>query len=353
MEFDFDKIYEKLILSAELQELEKKRFEVKKYTIIGRLILLPIILIFHFLILYGSLSDLFYEYDLFSPRGIFTVMQVALPTLVWVVVLFWLVLTKFKWGYSQFNKNYKDNVTTKMANIILPEMQYYPSRGISIVDYVRSGLYFRDPITINCDSQDLFIGKIDKTTFQFSEVLEWRNRFFKIVNGKRERATIPKGRGIIVTKTGRKFKGVFFMADFHKDFNGFTVITRNNSSKIVKYINSTKAFDNLNKVKLENSAFEKIFDVYSTDQVESRYLLSPLIMERLVEINKKFSAKITFSFRESMIYIAVPQKTNHFEAPIFSSMLSKKKLETEFGLLVMLIEIIKDLNLNTRIWSKK
>ena len=37
-------------------------------------------------------------------------------------------------------------------------------------------------------------------------------------------------------------------------------------------------------MKLENPDFEKTFDVYSTDQIEARYLLSPSMMERLLAL---------------------------------------------------------------------
>ena len=61
-------------------------------------------------------------------------------------------------------------------------------------------------------------------------------------------------------------KGFFFIADFQKDFQGHTTILRNSLFKL-----SSSG----SRVKLENPDFEKTFDVYSTDQIEARYLLSP------------------------------------------------------------------------------
>ncbi|MEM1391353.1 MAG: DUF3137 domain-containing protein, partial [Pseudomonadota bacterium] len=42
------------------------------------------------------------------------------------------------------------------------------------------------------------------------------------------------------------------------------------------------------RVKLESPQFESAFEVYSTDQVEARYILTPDLMQRLVELEKTF-----------------------------------------------------------------
>ena len=63
------------------------------------------------------------------------------------------------------------------------------------------------------------------------------------------------------------------MADFHKDFKGKTTILRDRLFKL-RFGES--------RVKMENPDFENTFDVYSTDQVEARYLITPFMMERLL-----------------------------------------------------------------------
>jgi hypothetical protein len=48
-----------------------------------------------------------------------------------------------------------------------------------------------------------------------------------------------------------------------------------------------KYFLSKDRVKLENQEFEKIFDVQSKDEVEARRLLTPKMMEKLVELVKQ------------------------------------------------------------------
>ena len=129
-----------------------------------------------------------------------------------------------------------------------------------------------------------------------------------------------------------------------KDFQGHTTILRNSLFKL-----SSSG----SRVKLENPDFEKTFDVYSTDQIEARYLLSPSMMERLLALDREFNRNITISFRDSNILIAIPESRNHFEASIWKPMDDLSQLKNDFSMIHALVSIVEDLNLNTRIWSKK
>ena len=52
-------------------------------------------------------------------------------------------------------------------------------------------------------------------------------------------------------------------------------------------------------VKLENVEFEKQFAVYSTDQLEARYILTPQLMERLLAVQSAESGRIRVLFENS------------------------------------------------------
>jgi len=58
-------------------------------------------------------------------------------------------------------------------------------------------------------------------------------------------------------------------------------------------------------VKLENIDFEKEFDVYSEDKIESRVLLTPSFMYRLVDYVNKISRKRIYElfFKDDYIYV--------------------------------------------------
>jgi hypothetical protein len=106
-------------------------------------------------------------------------------------------------------------------------------------------------------------------------------------------------------------------------------------------------------VKLEDPEFEKEFCVYSDDQVEARYILSPSLMKRIVDFKRKWNTKVYLSFRHSKVYIAIKTNKNLFETRLFKSIVDYSFMEENMRYIILLTEIVEDLNLNTRIWTKK
>ena len=70
-------------------------------------------------------------------------------------------------------------------------------------------------------------------------------------------------------------------------------------------------------------------------------------------LDRKFPGKITVSFYNSNIIIAIPDRTDHFETSIWRSQLHNNSLKQEYDTLSALTGIVNDLNLNLRIWSKE
>ncbi|MDF1575544.1 MAG: DUF3137 domain-containing protein [Bacteroidales bacterium] len=151
------------------------------------------------------------------------------------------------------------------------------------------------------------------------------------------------------------FKGLFFVADFNKHFYGHTLVLPDTAEKMLgKLGHSLQAFSSRGElIKLEDPEFEKEFCVYSNDQVEARYILSPSLMQRIVEFKRKWNTKVYLSFGDSKVYIAIKMNKNLFETRLFKSIVDYNFIEENIRFLVLLTGIVEDLNLNTRIWTKK
>ena len=67
----------------------------------------------------------------------------------------------------------------------------------------------------------------------------------------------------------------------------------------------------------------------------------------------KWKTKIYLSFVDSKVYIAVSLNKNLFETRLFKTIVNYSFIEENVKYLILLIEIVEDLNLNTRIWSKQ
>ena len=81
---------------------------------------------------------------------------------------------------------------------------------------------------------------------------------------------------------------------------------------ITKYFEKNE--EALNEVLLEDPNFAKRFNVYSSDQVEARYLVTPAFMHRFYNLKTAFGAKkAKCSFYDNTLMIAINTNKNLFE----------------------------------------
>ena len=76
------------------------------------------------------------------------------------------------------------------------------------------------------------------------------------------------------------FRGLFIATKINKNIKCETII------KTDKFFNE-KSISAKNKVALEDIEFEKVFEVYSDNQIEARYFLTTAFMERLLGYRNK------------------------------------------------------------------
>ncbi len=107
------------------------------------------------------------------------------------------------------------------------------------------------------------------------------------------------------------FKGILINLSMHKDFKGQTIIKKD-SGKIFNWLGDK--LSDYDKVTLEDPVFEKEFEVYSSDQIEARYLLTTAFMERLIKLKDSFNGQdIQCSFYDNKLLIMIKLKKNMFE----------------------------------------
>ena len=92
--------------------------------------------------------------------------------------------------------------------------------------------------------------------------------------------------------------------------------------------------------------------VRSTEQQEARYILTPKIMEALVNLHTKYPHPTHISFIGKRVYFAITFGKQLFEPRIFKPVAAFQDVEQLYNLFMLNTEIIKELNLNTRIWTK-
>ncbi len=239
---------------------------------------------------------------------------------------------------KEYRAIYKQDVVKSIVNLINPDWQYASDGRISENDYQKSQLF--NTRWDKYEGDDLVSGVIEKTDFQFSE-LHTQYKTYTTKDGKTEEEwhTI--------------FKGLFAHADFNKHIKGRTFILPEHAKKdFTKYNLSEKDGGETELVKLENPEFEKIFKVFSTDQIESRYILTPTMMEAIVNIYKKYKKRVHFSFIGSRVFVAMSFNKDLFEPRIIKSGVRFEDMEQMNDQFNLIQTIIHEMNLNTRIWTK-
>lgn len=113
-----------------------------------------------------------------------------------------------------------------------------------------------------------------------------------------------------VTGSGKNrstvFKGVVVKLDMNKNFTSHTVITSDT-------LFHKSPVHGLRHTTLEDVEFEKKFDVFTNDEVDARYLITPTFMKRLQAMKIAFKAdKIRCAFYGNLLLIALSTKKDLF-----------------------------------------
>ncbi len=166
--------------------------------------------------------------------------------------------------------------------------------------------------------------------------------------------SLTKKQNMTDTLKNESFKGVFAIADFNKTLQGHTIVLPDRLEKTLGGFAHTIQKFNFKKeelVKLENPEFEKEFVVYSTNQVEARYALTPSMMEKLTLLKKKINKPIMVSFKSDKVNVAI-SNTNGFFGVDKSVTMDDELLEHFYNQLVALSSIVEELNINNNLWNK-
>ena len=247
-------------------------------------------------------------------------------------------------------KKYKRYVIEPIIKVINPSFKYFPEKHISENDYLESGL-FRNHEHFKGD--DLITGTIEDFEFTMSEV----HTYYHSGHGKnRTRHNI--------------FDGLFFVFKYKKYLQFYTCIHPDFAERLLGKLFGQKLQSLISSdkhgelVKLENPDFEKIFKVTSTDQIESRTILTPVMMEKMVRFYEEVGQKpIYFAFKKNIVYVGISKALNNrsispnqfFEPPSFLIMPQKASFnfaKNIYDTVNIPVEIAKEINDNASVWKK-
>ncbi len=220
----------------------------------------------------------------------------------------------------QYAKEYKVRILPDLAKLF-GDFRYELKGRISI-DKMRPSKIL--PKHDKYKTEDYFQGQYKGVDIEFSEI-----------DFKQRRRS--KNRTYYVSV----FKGLAILLDMQsKKFYGHTMLDRDRG-KVSEWFKQRSS--KLKRANLVDPEFEDVFDVYTDDQVEARYLIDPVMMEKLKGLQEEYEGEnMTAAFYESKMLILIQSKHNYFEAAALEipatdprSILNMKK---EIGEILSLIE---------------
>lgn len=260
---------------------------------------------------------------------------------------------------KRYRDAYKRQVVSKIVSLVNRGFGYSHEQHISLKTFNESRIFSQKAAYVMGD--DFVKGKVKETQFAFSELRAWsRTREVKQPNilavlvrylfSLRSIQYLDQNR----KNGGLLFKGLFFYADFNKLLSESTFVLPDTAEKLLgkggQLLQRSGFHGQL--VKLENPLFEKQFAVFSSSQQEARYVLTPHMMEAILNIKRKYKKKMYLSFTGTNVYIAIQFGKGLFEPRIHSSGVRFSDMEQMYDMFQLIETIITEMNLNTRIWTK-
>lgn len=244
---------------------------------------------------------------------------------------------------SAYIERYKSTVLPALVSMVDPQLKFQGSGGIPKGSFIDSELFSTRPDRYN--TEDLIHGYHGKTFLQLAEIHAEDERQRTDSDGKTETYYVTI------------FKGVLLIADFNKHFHGRTFIFPDAAEKMFGAFG--RAFQKMggrqgtDLIQLEDPEFEKAFVVHSTDQVESRYILSSAMMRRFLDVRARFGKDVRAAFKDSCLYLAVPHSHPYLEPKSSVAATERTQVQGMMEEMRMFLDVIEVLDLNTRIWTKE
>ena len=259
---------------------------------------------------------------------------------VWFFGLFVALIVPWTKYYDPFRKSFKEELIAPLIRAYRDGMSYAPEGSVERDEFDDSGM-FRERSLTNFKGEDRVDGCIGATPFHFSEV-DAENVTSSGSGSNKKRHTYPI------------FRGLFYVAEFNKDFNGTAYVLPDRAQRLLGSVgqmlqSGRSPYGEL--VKLEDPEFEREFVVYSSGQVEARYILSSAMMQQLHALKMRTKKKLRIGFANSRLYVAIASGKNHFEPRLFRE-IQRSLFREYWDVLDIFVGIVEELNLNTRIWTK-
>lgn len=274
--------------------------------------------------------------------GVDTKIYFIIGSVVWLAFGFVLYSVKAGSLAGRYRSAYKAAVVPELLGLIDANLRHDSGAGIGEGTFEATELFSTSPDRYT--SEDLIEGAFGKTFLQLAEV------------HAEDRRTSTDSKGNTRTTYVTIFRGLLLIADFNKHFQGrtflFPDVAENLFGNFGRFFQKLGGRSETGLIRLEDPEFESAFAVYSTDEIEARYVLSTALMRRLLDLKERFGRDLRVAFKESSVAIAVPHSSGFLEPAMSRPATDPGQVRGFLFELDAFLRIVEELDLNTRIWTK-
>lgn len=271
--------------------LEKRR---KKIVLLRIIIMFPFFIVAIFWVYYTCVIG--YNKD----DNLAMLIIVTLIAIYIILLIGWFISNLFlKNKITKLNLDYKREIVLNVFNSVFQNVFYQPNDGIKETTIANTCVF---PASDNFKSNDYIKAKYKNIGFEFSDVfMEEENE--RIITD--EKTGITKTEKYYITL----FRGQWLILDFNRPFKKSVRIIENGLRNAMR-----KNFNiPMKKVEFEDEQFNRIFSVYTLDDYEAFYIVTPTMINNIMKLKSKIKNQILFCFIGNKLHIGISNSSDLFE----------------------------------------
>ena len=273
------------------EQLENLRLKAKKRTHITyalSIILFPVYMYLFYVI----------QYEKDTVLWSFIIKLIIVSLVLSLITLILLLYIIAKPSYNKFNENFKSKYVLQTINNIsgFDDLQYNSKSGFDWEEIKNSGVvacgekrYF--------ESEDLLLGKYEGINFKISDITTKKS---VRRNDKERIEEIFQGQVLC-----------FYNFDDIKTSKGYLQVFQ---EEALSYISGWKAE---HRIYTESELFNNRFSIYADDEHNAFYILTPKVIEKIMELSNVVGEQICLSFYNNKLFIAI-KRESMFDACIYT-----------------------------------
>lgn len=288
------------------EELEKKRIKLRNTYIIYYTLLITIVI----------------TITLLSKIAGFIIFGIALGIL--------LIPSITKKQVKEYSLAFKDFFVKKSLTKIFTNLCYEPEKGIPKSLISSTGMMYMGD---RYSSNDLVTGNYKDIRFTQSDVSIEKKETYRDGDGKTQTAYITI------------FEGRWMIFDFNKNFKRKVQVCQ-------KGFKNNK-INNFQKVEMESQEFNKNFKVYARQPIDAFYILTPKIMEKIRNLDKKNKGELLLCFTNNQLHVGINEYKDSFEPKNVFFKIDEEKINNAISTDIKKITMfIDELELNNDLFKR-